>query len=576
MLGTCNIRDVAYKKIPTVMVYLTVLLLSSFLIDGRRGATVKSIDKNRLSIGPIAHCKGELLDLGVQQRNCYMKCEGYSEPKKGVTIGIANAKTKGPPVIRCSKVRLSQTFTQTWTWSTVSGDLSSEVVPTTVEECRESININCPTGNCDVRAPNKLEEEFHYASTTRVESLFIILQSVPSVLYIDDSKEWVSPMGTTGRFAAEEGVAQEEHNHYIWNKLSSLTTCPYQVEGTYGCDEFDEGDELFYVCAAGGLTVTPRKSSPLIHPSLCPGLKWSQEGLLYEISKGDPNSDMVGRLGIEAKPDTVESADNTYLRHKIQMVARKLDSDLCYTQCEIMALESRSANKSAHLVRAGHEHYLAYSNGTAQYCGPITGCRLSDPPLMCGNPPRVGIVCVGTSRLWDPLLPYITDEHRCDKPREIEEMHFNLGASKYIVDRQLTIPVNKTDLHGVYHSEFFRYHNSRMMMAIDDLSKLKPDWDKAKQGKPIDSVKTESSRSVDAPHIMLGGWFLRAWQSVRDMFHSVEAVIGCIVIVLAVYMTVMLILKIKSASTDVLYRPVQMRMINKSKVTNEPERVVWT
>ncbi|DBA37243.1 TPA_asm: G [Zea alphacytorhabdovirus 1] len=533
-------------------VYLRVVIMLSWSVFvslhtvARRGATQSSIATSKMSIGPVADCVGDLTDLGLELRNCYAKCDGYPEPKSGVSLSVYNSTAIGPIVTSCSKVKITQEFVQTWTFSNIKMSSNREQLSVSRDECERVRATKCPAGMCDVRASSELPEEYHYASSTLVTAEIIELISAQSLLFLEEGMEMISPLGTTLKFRSDARSGEGLGNIYWWDSVEKMTTCPYSEAGVYGCDEFDEGDELFYLCSGGGITVTPSVPEKLVHKDLCPNMKFSDEGLLYSIYPSTPKDSKTGRLAINVNPDQAETADTTYLRHKIQQVARKIDSDICYTQCEIMSLETRSTNKTEHLVRIGHDNYLAHMNGSATRCRHLQGCRLSTPPLFCGGPARVGIICSSVSRFWNPLKPYLEADSACPKPSQIDHLSFSLGSTLYNVDDKLEISIPKSELHGVYQSEFLRYHNSRTIMTVSDLNTLGDSWSSTKERSNEIINRNDAKRIIDSPHISIGSWMVSAVSAVGSVFKSLEAIVGIMMILMATYLTVLLILKLYS------------------------------
>ncbi|QBS46634.1 glycoprotein [Raspberry vein chlorosis virus] len=530
------------------MAWYRYLLLSvcimtlSATTTGRRGATESSIQTKKRSVGPVADCTGEIQDIGIALKNCYALCEGYEEPKQGVSVDIYTSDAKGPGVTSCSKIRLSQTYTKTWTFSTIDGEIRREVLPVTIDECKKEKETKCPLGNCDTRGPNRLEPEYHYASDTIVSATILELFTAESVIFFDNGKEMITPMGTTIKVESQAGVAQYDNKVFLWDKIETMTSCPYKSVGIYGCDQFDEGDEMFYACAGGGITVTPLKKREPIHKKLCPNTFVSEEGFLYGLNTDNPKGSKTGRLAINVVSDTAETADAAYLRHKIQLIATKLDSDLCYTQCEVMSLESRASNKTSHLMRIGHKNYLAYSNGSASECYPLHGCRLAQPSVFCGSPTRVGLVCNGISRLWNPLHPYLISGRVCPRPGEVENLTFSLGSTMYNVDNKLEIEVPKSELHGVYQSEFLRYHNSRSTLNVVELDTMGNEWRGSKEFRH--EIKQATNRVINAPHVSVGSWVMSSFSSVGAVIHSIEAILGLGLVVIVLIATISMMMKI--------------------------------
>jgi hypothetical protein len=478
------------------------------------------------SVAPIADCIGPLIDIGVHVRQCYINCQVDSEPVEGTTIEMYSSNSQGPPVVGCYKLELSQVYTQFWTMSKQKGPIIHKRLPITSEECENAIKTSCPDFKCDIREPDNLPEEYHYGSDTTVRSTVVMLHSAASALYLDRGSTFISPMGSSAKFNVSDLTARQDQTLYYWKGITELDSCPFEVTGVYGCDKYKMDQEFFYACAKGGMTVTPRKGDPDAFSSKCPGMKIAEEGYFYKVKKGDVKSADVGRVAIEVSPGTQETADASYIRHKVQQLAVKLDHDICTAQCEIMSLEARSSTKSMHLVRAGMESFLMMMNGTAKYCKPLHGCRVSDPMTFCGNPPRIGIVCSGISRFWNPMHPFTATEEPCLRPDTIEELSFNLGSSIYNVDKNLKIRIPNHMIHHRFQNEFLRYHNNDLNMNVKTLSDVKNRWDAVKTGHESKGRVFNTTTSINAPHISLGGAVTGMFKSVFTSVKSIEAVIG--------------------------------------------------
>ncbi|AWK49431.1 putative G protein [Cytorhabdovirus fragariarugosus] len=518
--------------IKSTFVFLCALLM---LANVYAGHGKRRTSQTLTSISPVADCTGDILDLGSELKRCYSQCEGYTEPKKGVTLGIHRLYGEGPQVIMCNKLRISQEFTKTWTFATIDGQKTIERMSTSIEECKKAIDENCPSRACNVREPDRLTPEYHYASSTTVTSEVITVMTIGSSIFFDRSKERMSPAGSHIDLNPKDGNAEIDGTVFLWDPQDEIKSCPYQIIGIYGCDEFDEGSSLFYACSRGGITVTPSNPPHEIHKEICSGVMLSDEGFIYSLNNDPkPSSDQLGRTAIEANEGTAEQADTTYLRHKIQQVATKLTSDICFTQCEIMGLEVRNSNKSTHLVRMGHQHYLSYNNGSAKYCYPAHGCRLPEKVMYCGGPPRLSVSCNGKNRLWDPSKPYTEKHINCTKPAEVEDLEFHMGGLKYSINKDLTIPLEKEELHGVYQSEFLRYHNGALNLNITDLRSLRSGWTAAKGGPSVIYQGSPNKVTINSPHFTLGSWFIDTITGVKNMFGSIETIIGGFLIFLVV------------------------------------------
>lgn len=528
-----------------LVVYGVICVVITSLMEGydcRNSLTSKKIGSEKRSVGPVASCEGSLVDMGAELRMCYSRCSGYEEPKLGVKMAIYQSDTKGPNMVSCARIRLTQSFTQTWTFSTFKNTPTFKVEPMLTHECQEAIRTKCPNKVCDIRTPSEAPEEYHYASTTDVTVEIIELISMQGLLFIEEGTEMISPMGTNHKFHASYAHGRGGVYTYIWDSPDTMKKCPYTGLGVYGCDEFDEKDDKFYACSGGGMTVTPKRPELHVHKTLCPGIMISEEGFLYSFMTADASDKAAGRLALT--PQGAETADALYSRHKLQQVAHQLDSDICFTQCEIMSLETRASNKSEHLTRVGHDHFLVFKNGSGLRCSQLQHCHMSDPKIYCGSPPRVGIYCNGHSRLWDPLLPYVTLDSRCPRPETNENLTFNLGTSLYDVSNKLEINVPVNELHGVYRSEFMRYHNLRTSFDVSELNTIGDEWRLAKKEKLIASKDDVKTKTVNSPHVQLGSWVVDTVNGLGSWISSIEAVVGAVLVFIVVLLSVGLLVKI--------------------------------
>ncbi|DBA36966.1 TPA_asm: G [Cardamine alphacytorhabdovirus 1] len=533
-------------------VYIAIFCAFAFIanaLEYRDATTAKSLadPKNppmdTINVAPVADCAGNVIDFGVMVRTCFMRCSGPPEPEEALTVHIFHMQGEGPRVVECFRVEFSQDFTQTWTFSTIAGEMRRRPVYISEADCTAAVEKNCVNHDCNMREPDSLTPEYHYGSVTTVKSTMTMLMSSPSVLYIDNNIFHVSPAGSELRFDASKEIGRSKESVYIWKKTAHPDNCPLSVVGVYGCDRYKDKDDDFYSCSGGRIALTPREGNQDIL-SACSGLKLSEEGFLYNLTKGSPQESSSGRLGIEVRAGTAEAEDTSYLRHKIQQVATKVDSDVCLNKCEIMSLEARSSNKTNHLIRAGMDNFLLLANGTAKYCKPNHGCRLPERPTFCGNPPRVSIICNNHARYWNPLKPYTEPDMPCYRPDATESLTFSLGTTHYDVDKGLKIKVPQSAYHNSYTNEFLRYHNSHLQMDVKTLDELKAGWRDSKSSSGSLGIITNSSAKIQAPHVSIGESILGTVGSVFSSIKSIEAIIGVVFILVIIGATVALLEKI--------------------------------
>nr|DBA36974.1 TPA_asm: G [Chelidonium alphacytorhabdovirus 1] len=499
----------------------------------------------KYAIGPVCECTGEAKPLGDYIKTCYRRCLLDPEPlgRKTVQIHQTAEKRGGPKVVECSRIIQEQKFTQMWTFSTEAGILTTRSEPVTEEECRNAIRENCPDLNCNHREKTIYQPEYHYGSTTTVRRETISLVSMPSTLMIEAGKMRISPLSTPDLYLASAKKGFYAGKVYIWEDDLSQGDCPFEPAGSYGCDEFKGSDkEPYYMCSGGRFSITPTRNGNDVAGGICPGLKLASEGFFYKLIDENASEEKHSRLFITQLQNMQGDAD--YLRHKVQQAVTHLDSEICSNQCELLALESRLTTSAEPIVRVGMSYYRIYENKTAVLCKTVSGCRLSEPFLTCGNPPRIGVSCSTNSGLWDPLKPYMTPGGVCTKPDFVEKLSFMLGSESYVVDQDLTIQANASYAHGIYPTAFSDFHQSGIQMSITDLAKLKPSWDSSK-GNGSGVSKTESVlRKIESPSVSIGAKAMGILESVSHAFSNVEHAIGMAIIVIMIIVSLSFGLKL--------------------------------
>ncbi|UTQ50532.1 MAG: glycoprotein [Pastinaca cytorhabdovirus 1] len=523
-------------QVLVLSVFLLQCLSSGYCADvttAKSMADPKNPPTDSVSIAPVADCAGNAVDFGTLVRACFVRCAGPPEPEEASKVDIFHMFGEGPRVVECVRIEFSQEFTQTWTFSTIAGSMKSKPVYISEAECISAIEKNCVNYDCNMREPDTLTPEYHYGSVTTVRSTMIMLMSSPSTLYVENDIFHVSPTGSELRFDMSKEIGRSKESIYVWKKITAPDTCPFKAVGVYGCDRYKDNDEDFYSCSGGRIAITPRKGNKDILKA-CVGVKLSEEGFIYNMTKGTQKEASSGRLAIDARPGTVEAEDTSYLRHKIQQVASKLDSDICLNKCEIMSLEARSSNKTHHLVRAGMDNFLIMPNGTAKYCKPNHGCKLPEKPTFCGNPPRVSIICNNHARYWNPLKPYTEPDEPCYKPDELESLSFSLGTTHYDVNKGLRIKVPQSAYHNSYSNEFLRYHNSHLQMSVKGLDDLKSGWRESQSTGGGLGIITNAQSEIKSPHISIGDSIVKTFGSVFSSVKSLEAIVGIIFVLVIV------------------------------------------
>lgn len=515
------------------------------------------------SVGPIAQCAGPLIPTHDIIKSCYHHCVMDAEPAGRESILIYRVKNdaRGPSVLECSKVRLTQTFTMTWTFSKIKGELKREILTVSNVECEEAIRSLCPNRECNFREKDALDEEYHYSSDTEKSETTISLMTIPSSFRSDGSVFKISPLTSSKYYNIDDGAAKEDGKIYTWKSSDSFNECPFTGTKVYPCDKYIGSDNVpYYMCAGGRFSVTASDAQePDISPK-CPNIKRSTEGFLYDKNSVAAADEKHSRLSITQTQSM--TGDFDYMRHKIQQIVTHLDAEICHNQCEIMAVESRIKAYDPAIVRLGMKYFKLNRNGTGVECKTLHGCKLSSPHVFCGNPPRVAVECTEAGGMWDPTKVDLELGGVCLKPDADEKLMINLGHKLYSVDDNLKIHINNSDDTGIYTTSFSDYHQSGIQLKIEDLSKMRPAWTEHKGGQGGYGKVTNSKSFINSPSFSIGSYAMSIYRGISTGIETVEHYIGMILITIVALFFAFIIHKLgllsylKRRPSAVIYSPV--------------------
>ncbi|QQL94322.1 glycoprotein [Kenyan potato cytorhabdovirus] len=541
-----------------------LLLLSNLLTDATKHKDSSAWSK---SIGPLVYCTDDSRTVESIIKECYHHCLSDAEPESRATLSLHQIKkdAKGPNVVECTKVKISQTFTMTWTFATVKSEVIHEYLPVTGAECEDAIAKNCPDRLCNHREKDNLAEEYHYASETEKTETTISLITMSSILARDGEELMISPLSATKFANVKDGGLKEDNKVYTWDSSFELKYCPYEHVQRYACDRYSGTDGMpYYMCAGGRFSVTPLSKDEPDMTKVCSGVKASHEGFLYAKVDSQANQHTHSRLAITKTQDMDANAD--YLRHKIQQIATHLDSEICHNQCEILSLESRVTRRDSVILRIGLDYFKTIKNASKlSVCKTLHGCRLAEPKTFCGNPPRVGVSCTHVSGLWDPTKVELETGGVCLKPDNDETLRITIGGKHYSVDDNLMITVNASDQAGVYPLGFSNLHQSGIQLTVEDMGKMRPDWVDNKNAPGGTSKAIDTQRKIKSPSFDMGSRIVQAWKSVTTEFDSIEHYLGGVAIFLCVSIVSYAFWKLKISS-----QKLKLKKIRRSSVENVP------
>ncbi|DBA37033.1 TPA_asm: G [Geum alphacytorhabdovirus 1] len=430
------------------------------------------------SIGPLASCQIEMGDARQYTEACYRRCKRDEKPTThGFTYLYSDTSPNGGPMVTsCSKFRLSQTFTETWTFSQMSSSVTQEELIILRDECEATIKSLCPTHNCSSKLPNSLTPEYHYASDTIISKDFVVLVSMPSGVDYLESAVKVTPAMTAKSFPLSDGYGMIGKRWYLWNPSTDTGVCPFTQSQSHGCDAY--GDPINLINCRRSRFVIPDVNSAQKLQGPCKHIWKSTTGLLFSWqTKNELTTDASKRIALTAVQN--ENDQVALLRIGVTNALNVIDEDLCFTQCELLDTVLRTDRRREVLTRIGGSYLLVTKTGYVRKCDPVIGCRLINPHRFCGNPNRVGIICHGTVYMWNPLKSYVESGGECNHHVEGTKFSVSVGNHQYHVDDSLHIELPDAEYFGISHDPMASSED-KISKEIVDPSDIRNSWESFK------------------------------------------------------------------------------------------------
>lgn len=490
------------------------------------------------SLSPVAACNMNLpINVYSKLDDCHKKCSlaPRSKDKLQITLLKDTAELKGPMIVRCTKVKIEQMFTETWTFSQIMSEPTFTTLSVSDEECQKQIREKCPKMNCNVKRPHKLEPEYSYASDVTKKETFIELIAHPSSLLQVDSITKVIPVGTHDEFKLDDKKFVGRDEAYYWDTIEYGSSCPFTEGLKMGCDKVDYEGSDFVICGSGRFAFKYTDAKPLTGVCKDKGMKITSGGILFSESSSVDNKDyksqklsMKSSAALTGDAETARVLSNNAILH--------LDADVCALQCDLASVEVKLGRSSVGLVQIGSEYILLSPKGYGYQCNALTYCTLVKPYTFCGSPASLLIRCNGKNYYWDPRLNYVLAASSCASVQHNETLSVHIGNAMYRVDDDMQIKLNKEDAFSYKMRSYLLYHGS--MFSQEDLSQIGMSW-KAKKTQPIDVLSMEEERTVDQKSLGISnaiGAALSPLKMIWKMFSNAEIITVVILCALMTYL----------------------------------------
>ncbi|DBA37109.1 TPA_asm: G [Phyllostachys alphacytorhabdovirus 1] len=443
------------------------------------------------SVGPLAYCGSDYIDVYKYTESCMQKCLTESPPKATGMLELFDDVNMrgGPPVTKCSKVRLTQVFTETWTLSQIKSSVKSKVLPVARDECLTVLSNKCPSHNCSILAPDELIGEYHYASDTTISQEFVELVSLPSGVDFLSDTIMVSPAHSPSSFPLKDMEGRVKEDLYLWGDTTAPSKCPFSLTRSYGCDAY--GDPVHTIkCRKNGLVVTDVDKSVTLSGE-CSELKRSTSGLLYKwIHRAGTIDTVDKRLHLYTAASA--SLDLSAFKDQVANAFNVIDEDICHTQCALVNSIARQERDKEVLLRVGGQYALLSKSNYISPCKPILGCKLLVPHRYCGNPPRFGVMCQGVVYFWNPMKSHIDHMLHCQQHNYRDNLTISIGNHLYRIDDDMKIELPQRDSFGLSHDSIAISANN-MEADFVSLDLIKKSWNEFKSRPQIKSEATESA-----------------------------------------------------------------------------------
>ncbi|AJG39178.1 glycoprotein [Wuhan Insect virus 4] len=494
---------------------LFYLLISLSLCDEQ---SVKMLHK----ISPVALCD-PYKSVNVYERldECVHRCSNAIDYAGRAQLTLIHdfSKIKGPLIATCSKVQISQTFTETWTFSHIKSSPLRKNLPVGESECTEYIKKHCPDYDCDVAAPSELKEQYAYASDIDRKEEYIELRSHYGTILEIKGILKVS-LGVSGEeFNASTGKGSDKNRWHFWDSNMSPGNCPLSDGLVMGCDIISNNNLQYYMCGGSRLAIQKTDSSQLT--GSCKDIWRSPSGVLYKVNEASDSSSYKGqKIGMANYKKVDENMDS--IRILSQHAIYHVDADLCALQCEVAGIEIKGARRAYTLIRSGAEYILVSPKGHGFQCNPVVQCRLQKPLKMCGSPPRFSVVCNGLSRYWNPALNYILDSDNCPAPSTEEKLRIHIGNKLYDVDDQMYLNLSSDDPYVHKSRSIHLSHDA--LFEDQDMSEIRSSW-MAHKSKNRTSIALNSKDIVNQKSIGLSGistWVSSSLSNITKMIKHTE------------------------------------------------------
>ncbi|AYD37623.1 putative glycoprotein [Cytorhabdovirus caricae] len=287
----------------------------------------------------------------------------------------------------CKKVRMQQTFTKTWSFSTFASDLSVVPLSPTFDECKMAWDSKCKDSECLVK-PDPIVPAYYYAASHEVvqEGIVIEAHKYNTVVKVK-AEDQIMIGGEFRPYAKGSLYMQDKMTWVMWNPKAEekcelaptvSTQCIFTVKGMLNCDALGI---VINASSAVSATVCGQTSGVLI----------DNLGIVFRF----------GHFGRNFKTPSfpitrIDSADAIEeLIMAVQLSSQVLKSETCVRSCL-----SHDGTKVLEDAEFFGDRIVSNRSGVLKLCRYQPTCKLMLPIRICFGTSLVRVKCGVASYWW--------------------------------------------------------------------------------------------------------------------------------------------------------------------------------
>nr|UYP40108.1 glycoprotein [Citrus-associated rhabdovirus] len=355
-------------------------------------------------------CGGQFPTSEYNELSCMSSCnlENFAGEPFNITL-YDQLHDTSVVMAYCKKVRMQQTFTKTWSFSTFASDLTVVALSPTFAECKMAWDAKCKDSECLIK-PDPIVPVYYYASSHEViqEGIVIEAHKYNTVVKIK-AEDQIMIDGEFHPYAKGSLYMQDKMTWVMWNPKAEekceltptvSTQCIFTIKGMLNCDSLGI---VINASSAVAATVCGQTSGVLID-NLGVVFKFGHFGQQFKTP-----SFPITRMD---SSDAIEE-----LIMAVQLSSQVLRSETCVRSC--LGHDGTRVLENAEFFG---DKIVSNRSGVLKLCRYQPTCKLTLPIRICFGTSLVRVKCGVASYWWslDTLeadTTYYCASHVAEKER---------------------------------------------------------------------------------------------------------------------------------------------------------------